>query len=75
MDAHELRLSALILTQYRRDELGTRRAGGHRLRDNLKRALILLAAHAGVGDEAIAACVGVDGSTLYRPKRRFVRAT
>ena len=38
----------------------------------LKRAQILLAADAGASDEAIAASVGVGGSTVYRTKRRFV---
>ncbi len=33
---------------------------------------ILLAAHAGVPDEAIAASVAVGGSTVYRTKRRLV---
>ena len=36
------------------------------------KAQILLAAHAGVGDEAIATSIGVGGSTVYRTKRRFV---
>jgi transposase len=40
--------------------------------ERLKRAQILLAADAGVGDEDIAASVGVGGSTVYRTKRRFV---
>src|SRR5258707_11219492 len=35
-------------------------------------AQILLAADAGASDEAIAASVGVGGSTVYRTKRRFV---
>jgi transposase len=38
----------------------------------LKRAQILLAANAGVSDEAIASSVSVGGSTVYRTKRRFV---
>jgi Homeodomain-like domain len=38
----------------------------------LKRAQILLAADAGVSDEAIASSVSVGGSTVYRTKRRFV---
>ena len=38
----------------------------------LKRAQILLAADAGIGDEAIADSISVGGSTVYRTKRRFV---
>lgn len=45
--------------------------GKHQVR-RLKRAQILLAAHAGLGDEAIALAVGASGSTVYRTKRRFV---
>ena len=41
-------------------------------RESLKRAQILLAADAGVGDEEIARSVGVGGSTVSRTKRRFV---
>ena len=37
-----------------------------------ERAQILLAADAGVSDEAIASSVSVGGSTVYRTKRRFV---
>jgi hypothetical protein len=37
-----------------------------------KRAQILLAADAGIGDAAIASSVPVDGSTIYRTERRFV---
>ena len=45
--------------------------GKHPVRQ-LKRAQILLAAHAGLADEAIAQAVGTSGSTVYRTKRRFV---
>src|SRR6185295_5144519 len=38
----------------------------------LKRAQILLAADAGIGDAEIAKSVGTGGSTVYRTKRRFV---
>jgi transposase len=62
----------VTLTQYERDELGTLLSGGRQAARNLKRAQILLAADAGVGDEEIAASVGVGGSTVYRTKRRFV---
>ncbi len=50
------------------------RAGKHAVR-KLKRAQILLAADAGVSDEAIAASVAVAASTVYRTKRRFVDGT
>ena len=62
----------VTLTQYERDELGTLLSGGRQAARKLKRAQILLAADAGVGDEEIAASVGVGGSTVYRTKRRFV---
>jgi transposase len=48
-------------------------AGKHPVR-RLKRALILLAADQGIGDESIARTVGVGASTIYRTKRRFVEA-
>jgi transposase len=47
-------------------------SGGKQAARKLKRAQILLAAHAGVPDEAIATSVAVGGSTVYRTKRRFV---
>ena len=47
-------------------------SGGKHAARKIKRAQILLAADAGVGDEAIAASVSVGGSTVYRTKRRFV---
>jgi transposase len=47
-------------------------SGGKHPARKLKRAQILLAADAGVGDEDIATSVGVGGSTVYRTKRRFV---
>ncbi|HZZ23196.1 MAG TPA: IS630 family transposase [Roseiarcus sp.] len=62
----------VTLTQCERDELGALLSGGKRPARRLKRAQILLAADAGVGDEDIAASVGVGGSTVYRTKRRFV---
>jgi len=55
-----------------RTELGTLLSGGKRAARRLKRAQILLAADAGLGDEAIVAAVGASGSTVYRTKRRFV---
>ena len=62
----------VMLTQYQRHELGALLSGGKQAARRLKRAQILLAADAGVGDEEIAASVGVGGSTVYRTKRRFV---
>jgi len=47
-------------------------SGGKHAARKLKRAQILLAAEAGVGDEEIARSVSVGGSTVYRTKRRFV---
>ena len=46
--------------------------GGKGAVRKLKRAQILLAAHAGSTDEAIADNVGVGTSTVYRTKHRFV---
>jgi transposase len=60
------------LDQAEREALEALIAGGKQAVRKLKRAQILLAAHAGVGDEAIAEAVGVGGSTVYRTKRRFV---
>src|SRR3984893_10015735 len=54
------------------DRLTALLSGGKHPARKIKRAQILLAADAGVGDEAIAASVSVDGSTVYRTKRRFV---
>jgi transposase len=62
----------VTLTQCERDELGMLLGGGKYPARRLKRAQILLAADAGVGDEDIAASIGVGGSTVYRTKRRFV---
>ena len=59
------------LTQYERNELLALLSGGMHPARKLKRAQILLAADAGVGDEDIVS-VGVGGSTIYRTKRRFV---
>ncbi|MFD1984466.1 IS630 family transposase [Mesorhizobium newzealandense] len=60
------------LDQPERDELTAMLAGGKQPARKLKRAQILLAVDAGLGDEAIAATVVVGGSTVYRTKRRFV---
>jgi transposase len=60
------------LSQAERGELGVLLSGGRRSARRLKRAQILLAADAGLGDEEIGRCIGVSGSTVYRIKRRFV---
>ena len=65
----------VTLTQCERDELGTLLSGGRQAARKLKRAQILLAADAGVGDEEIAASVGVGGSTVYRTNGGSWRAT
>src|SRR3954468_17297512 len=58
-DAEHAQLTALL-------------SGGTQAARKLKRAQILLAAHAGISGEAIARSVSVGGSTVYRTKRRFV---
>ncbi len=60
------------LSQAERDQLTALLTGGVHAARKLKRAQILLAADAGVGDEDIAASITVGGSTVYRTKRRFV---
>src|SRR6202162_3616372 len=60
------------LSQIEGTELRALLSGGKHASRKLKRAQILLAADAGASDEAIAASVGVGGSTVYRTKRRFV---
>ena len=60
------------LSQAERDELTALLRGGKHAARKLKRAQILLAADAGASDAAIAASVGVGGSTVCRTKRRFV---
>jgi transposase len=60
------------LSEAERAQLTAMLSGGKHAARKLKRAQILLAADAGVGDEAIAASVSVGGSTVYRTKRRFV---
>ena len=56
------------LSQSERDELSALVSGGKLPVRRLKRMQILLAADAGVGDEAIAASVQTSGSTIYRTK-------
>jgi transposase len=60
------------LDQAEREALSALSGGGKQQVRKLKRAQILLAADAGLGEEAIAQAVGVGGSTVYRTKRRFV---
>src|SRR3954462_6461531 len=60
------------LSEAERDELATLLRGGTQAARKLKRAQILLAADGGSCDAAIAACIGVGESTIYRTKRRFV---
>ncbi len=60
------------LTEAERDELTRLISGGKAPVRRLKRAQILLAAHAGRSDLDIAANVGVGTSTVFRTKRRFV---
>ena len=60
------------LSQAERDDLGALVSGGKQPVRRLKRMQILLAADAGVIDEAIAAAVQTSGSTIYRTKKRFV---
>jgi transposase len=60
------------LNEAERTELTAMLSGGKHATRKLKRAQILLAADAGVSDEAIAVSLSVGGSTVYRTKRRFV---
>jgi len=60
------------LDEAERAQLTAMLGGGKHAARKLKRAQILLAANAGVGDEEIARAVSVGGSTVYRTKRRFV---
>ena len=60
------------LNEAERAELAAMLSGGKHAARKIKRAQILLAADAGIGDDAIASSVSVGGSTVYRTKRRFV---
>ena len=60
------------LNEADREQLTAMLNGGKHAARKIKRAQILLAADAGVGDETIASSVSVGGSTIYRIKRRFV---
>ena len=61
------------LNEGERAQLTAMLSGGKHAARKLKRAQILLAADAGIGDEAIADSISVGGSTVYRTKRRFGR--
>ena len=60
------------LSQTERAELTAIVSGGKHAARKLKRAQILLAAHAGASDDDIATSVAVGGSPVYRTKQRFV---
>jgi transposase len=60
------------LSQTERAELTAIVSGGKHAARKLKRAQILLAAHAGASNDDIATSVAVGGSTVYRTKQRFV---
>lgn len=60
------------LNEAERAELTVMLSGGEHAARKIKRAQILLAADAGIGDDVIASSVSVGGSTVYRTKRRFV---
>jgi len=62
------------LTEAERCELAALVSSGRRSARKLKRAQVLLAADAGVSDDAIAASIAIGGSTVYRTKRRFVES-
>ena len=62
------------LSEEERCELNRLLTGGRHSARRLKRAQILLAADAGLSDEAIEAGLAVGGSTVYRTKRRLVEA-
>jgi hypothetical protein len=62
----------VTLTSDERHQLQGLTSGGQGAVRRIKRAQILLAAHAQTPDEMIARTVGVGTSTVYRTKRRFV---
>jgi len=62
----------VTLTADEHGQLAALIQGGKAAVRKVKRALILLAADAGMTDEVIAASVAVGTSTVYRTKRRFV---
>jgi transposase len=63
------------LSEAEQGELQALLSGGTHAARQLKRAQILLAAAAGVPDEAIATSVAVGASTVSRTKRRFVEGS
>src|SRR3954454_18863685 len=63
------------LSEAERVELEALLRGGRHAARKLKRAQILLAADAGLPDDAIAQSLRVGGSTVYRTRRRFVEGT
>jgi len=63
------------LSEAERSELQAMLSRGKHAARKLKRAQILLAAHAGVPDDAIASSVAVGGSIVHRTKRRFVEGS
>jgi transposase len=74
-NAEEARMNVryrVELSQTERAELTAIVSGGKHAARKLKRAQILLAAHAGASDDDIATSVAVGGSTVYRTKQRFV---
>ena len=74
-NAEETRMNVryrVELSQTERAELTAIVSGGKHAARKLKRAQILLAAHAGASDDDIATSVAVGGSTVYRTKQRFV---
>ena len=60
------------LSEAEREEPSALLNGGRHAARKLKRAQILMAADAGIGDEVIARTLSVSGSSIYRTKRRFV---
>jgi hypothetical protein len=60
------------LNDVERDTLQALVSGGQQAVRTVKRAQILLAADAGISDEAMAASVGVGTATVYRTKRRWL---
>ncbi|MEO6025773.1 MAG: IS630 family transposase [Candidatus Binatia bacterium] len=62
----------VALTAEERQELATLISRGTTRARHLRRAQVLLAADAGIADEAMAQTIGVSLATVYRVKRRFV---
>jgi len=62
----------VTLDEAERRQLTQMLSGGKHAVRRIKRAQILLATDAGIGDEEITRTVSVSSSTVYRIKRRFV---